>query len=197
MWKNGRNAKMLSPWPSVPPFQVRFSPTPALYINILETMFSWLSITPLGRPVVPDEYARNARSSFGFTLVLRYFSTAEKFLMELKCLNLIVGSFLSPSRMILSSRIPTFLAASRETWREASCVTKAFAPASFRWKASSSAVQAGFAGETIPPAQWHPHVNAGVSILFGVKNASTSPFFQSQSALSPAPNSDAVRFTSV
>jgi hypothetical protein len=67
-----------------------------------------------------------------------------------------------------SSGSPTFAAACLARPRNGFCVTSALAPASLSWNASSSAVYVGFAGETIPPAQWQPQVTAGVSIEFGV-----------------------------
>ncbi len=69
-------------------------------------MFSWLSITPFGWPVVPDEYTKNARSFFESILVLRYLFVPAIFRIAEKCLNLLVSSLESPIRIILSSCIP-------------------------------------------------------------------------------------------
>jgi acyl-CoA synthetase (AMP-forming)/AMP-acid ligase II len=59
--------------------------------------------------------------------------------------------------------------------------------------ASSLTVYPGFAGETIPPAQWHPHVTAGVSIQLCEKIASTSPFFHAHCFRRADPNCSVVR----
>ena len=104
------------------------------------TMLVWDNITPFGCPVVPDEYTRNARSFLGFILALRYLDVPARFRIAVKCLNFIVSSFSSPIKIIRSSGIPAFLAASKATLRYGFCVTNAFAPESFNWKASSSTV---------------------------------------------------------
>lgn len=192
MWKNGRKARIRSPCPSLPPFQVKFPASPSLNINTLETMLRCDSITPFGCPVVPELYARNAISFFGSNLALRNRVAPEILRMFEKCLNLEVESRSLPTRMIRSFSIPASLHASRAMFRNAFCVTKAFAPESFSWNANSPAVYPGFAGDIIPPAQCVPHMTAGVSMQFGVKSASTSPFLQSHEAFSPFPKSMAV-----
>lgn len=56
----GRNPRLRSV------FQCVISgPSAATIWMVLATMFAWVSMTPFGRPVVPDEYTRYARSSFG------------------------------------------------------------------------------------------------------------------------------------
>lgn len=55
MWKKGRKARMRSPVPSTPPFQVRLPASPSASWRMLATMFRCESITPLGTPVVPEE----------------------------------------------------------------------------------------------------------------------------------------------
>jgi len=104
------------------------------------TIFRCVSMTPLGWPVVPDEYTKNARSSAGFTFVLRYLVAPEVFRMLVKCLVLPSGSRSSPIRMILSSGRPTIFAAFFAAPMKGFWVTSAFAPESLSWKASSSGV---------------------------------------------------------
>jgi hypothetical protein len=86
--------------------------------------------------------------------------------MLVKCLNL--SSLSSPRIMILFSGRPTDFAAALASARNAFCVTSALAPQSLSWKANSAGVYAGLAGEMTPPAQWVPHITAGVSMLLGV-----------------------------
>lgn len=88
-------------------------------------------MTPFGWPVVPEEYTRKAKSLSGLSFVLRYRVAPEGFRIEVKCLNFMATSLSSPMRTIRSSGSPTFLAASRATFRNDFCVTKALAPASF------------------------------------------------------------------
>lgn len=97
--------------------------------------------------------------------------------------------------MTLSWGIPACFAACNATLRNGFWVHNAFAPESFNWKANSSAVYPGFAGETMPPAQCVPHIIAGVSTQLGVKSASTSPFCHSQTDLRPLPKFMAVSLT--
>ena len=56
MWKKGRNARMLSPsGASGLGFQLRSVDSPCLIWSTFDTMLRWESMTPLGKPVVPDE----------------------------------------------------------------------------------------------------------------------------------------------
>jgi hypothetical protein len=59
------------------------------------------------------------------------------------------------------------------------CTTIAFAPVSLSWYFNSSAVYAGLAGETTPPAQWHPQNNVEASMSFGAKSKRISPLCHS------------------
>jgi hypothetical protein len=140
MWKNGRKARILSPLFPSPPFQLKCGASPFVSINVFATIFRWVNMTPLGWPVVPELYTKNARSSFGFIFALLYREAPEIFRTFEKCLNRAVSSRSSPMRIILSSAIPAFFAASQADLRNAFCVTNALAPESLSWKASSSGV---------------------------------------------------------
>ncbi|EER41902.1 DNA replication licensing factor CDC47 [Histoplasma capsulatum H143] len=148
------------------------------------------------RPNVPKRVSDYmARSFAGSMRVLRYLVAFDIFRTEVKCLNFALGSRASPSRMIRLSGIPASFAAAVAVGRSAICVTSAFAFVPLSWKANSSTVYVGFAGETTPPAQWAPHITGGMSMLLGEMMVKTSPFCQSQVAFRPIPKSRAVDFT--
>ena len=149
-------------------FQLRWGCSPCLSCSRFDAMLRWESMTPLGRPVVPEEYTKNARSLSASTFVRLYLLVPAMFRTEEKCLKRTSGSFLSPMRMMRSSGMPASFAAliAMSSWSH--CVTRAFAPLFLSWNESSSTLYPGLAGETIPPAQSAPHVTIGVSMQLGV-----------------------------
>lgn len=64
MWKNGRTLSGTSWKSAVVAFSSGRSPNLTLTCSQLTPMLLWLSITPFGRPVVPEEYGKNT-ISFG------------------------------------------------------------------------------------------------------------------------------------
>ena len=88
-------------------------------------------MTPLGCPVVPEEYTKKARSSAGLlAFVLRYFDDPAVLMILVKCFTLYVESFWSPITITLSIGIPTFSAAACAFFMNGNCVTIARAPES-------------------------------------------------------------------
>lgn len=55
----------LSPFPPGPSFQLTLPFSLCLNISTFETIFLWVSITPFGFPVVPDEYIKKQVSVCG------------------------------------------------------------------------------------------------------------------------------------
>ena len=93
-----------------------FPASPASSWRLFATIFRCESRTPLGNPVVPDEYTKNAKSFRGSILVLRNRVAPEIFLIEVKCLNLFSGCRSSPINMTRSREMPAFCAASSATF---------------------------------------------------------------------------------
>jgi hypothetical protein len=123
MWKNGRTAMIRSS--SCRSISARVCAT-------LATRLRWLSMTPLGRPVVPLEYGRVTRSFAGSMSTWTEGASAPRRSNRFACPSI-------PSRTTTSSTgdCPTATAA-RSMNRE--IVMRILAPESFSWKAISSGV---------------------------------------------------------
>ena len=76
--------------------------------------------------------------SFAFALLDSV--NSDMCLISEKCLNFPMSSLFSPKRIILSSGMPAFFAASHAVFKNDVCVTKALALASLSWNANSSEV---------------------------------------------------------
>ena len=101
-------------------------------------MLVWVNITPLGFPVVPDEYIKNERSFIGSTVGLSKGNGLE---MVLKCLKDVRrASSSSPMMKILVSASPIFLATNRTVGSSDVFVNSSFAFESINWNCSSGAV---------------------------------------------------------
>ena len=162
---------------------------------ILLTTLKWLNITPFGRPVVPLEYTKNAKSLSQSTGSLSSPLACPSISNSRQCVKSPSSS--SPINTILSLSMPASSAAFTAIPSKLFCVSRALAPESFKWWTSSRTVYAGLAGLTIPPAQCTPHVMAGVSMQFCAKSARTSFFFQFHFERSPVPNLMVVDFRCV
>jgi hypothetical protein len=115
---------------------------------VFATMFAWVNMTPLGRPVVPEEYTRYARSFLGLILILAVLPDVLRRLE--KCETVFLGSA-SPTNRIRFRGRPTFDAASRTTLRQARLVISPFVFEDFSWETSSSTVYMKFKGQITPP----------------------------------------------
>lgn len=153
--------------------QLVISCSVALFCKVLATIFLCDNIAPFGSPVVPEEYTKNARSSFGSIDTFLVF-VLESITVE-KCFILPSGSG-SPMRKIRSRGNPAFKAASRATSRHDTWVARALAPEDLSNETNSPTVYILFMGQTTPPAQSVPKVTAAMSELFGVHKPITSPF---------------------
>lgn len=145
------------------------------------------------RPLrLPDEYTRNPKSFLQSNFVRSPPLLSSSMLVNdrnsLSCA--------SPIRIMFLRSMPTLFAALIARGSSAACVTKTLAPQPNKWIVNSSAVYAGLAGDTMPPAQCVPNVTVGVSIQFGENRATTSPFFHEKFVRRPAPKCLAVRFIS-
>jgi hypothetical protein len=109
----------------------------------LETTLRWVSMTPLGNPVVPLEYGRKSRSSRGSIRT----SGGSPLLARSSPNGVAPGA--SPKTKI--SRTPARFAASRAASSNGGTVSSLFAAESSSWRASSPVVLSGFAGVTTPP----------------------------------------------
>src|ERR1700730_14059539 len=101
MWKNGRQANILSPWPFsgsgmletvFEPSQVKFPPSLTQICWTLEAMLWCDSITPFGVPVVPDEYTKKATSVLGVIFAFRYRDVPLRLRMLVQCFTRPLGS---------------------------------------------------------------------------------------------------------
>ena len=151
----------------------------------LATMLLCVNMTPFGRPVVPDEYTRYARSSFGLIETLSVASEEPRRLE--KCGTLFSGSTF-PTKRIRSKGRPTFDAASRTTSRHARLVTSPLAFEDWSWDTSSSTVYRKFRGQITPPTRRAPKVAGTRSMVLGDTVASTSPLHHCHCSWSPLPN---------
>ena len=135
MWKYGRKASVTSPGRM---------PTTAAVCSTFATRFRCVSNTPLGSPVVPEEY--------GITTTLRAGSTGT-------CAGIrspsIASSGNAPSAAPITaiSRTPVPAAPACAAGRSAGAVTRSSAPASRSWWPTSSAVEDGLSVVAVPPAQ--------------------------------------------
>src|SRR6187402_2842817 len=91
-------------------FQFVTSESTELLCKMFATIFSCDNITPFGSPVVPDEYTKNARSSF--ELITAFFPIFVTSLNDEKCFVLPFGSAFPISTTRFSGN-PTISAASR------------------------------------------------------------------------------------
>ncbi len=124
MWKNGSTARMRVSAVTLPSGEIccRFA-----------TRLRWVRITPLARPVVPDEYGSTAVSA----LVTVW--TGGSAVVASRSRRLVWPS--APSRtMIASAGRPTSAAAAEARSRKGEIVNSSFAPESASWWASSPGV---------------------------------------------------------
>lgn len=142
-------------------------------------------MTPFGRPVVPEEYTKYAKSSFGLIETLSV-ASGEPRRLE-KCGTLFSGST-SPTSRIRSKGRPIFDAASRTTSRHAELVISPLAFEDVSWDTSSSTVYRKFRGQITPPTRRAPKVAGTRSTVLGDTVAITSPLHHRHCSWSPLPN---------
>ena len=122
MWKNGRNAGVVSPRPIS---------THCRHWSILATRLRWLSITPLGNPVVPEEYGSTRICSSRST------GACASSGAPISALSGVTPSA-SPITTSSFTRVPTM--AARAVSRNSGMVISISAPESFIWCVTSAAV---------------------------------------------------------
>ena len=145
MWKYGRTARRTS--------SSSHRNTPSTW-TMLAVRLRWVSITPLGKPVVPLEYGSAARSSgpIGSAGTGAPRRSAEP-TTSTRALPAAVDTDGSSSADVMTNR----------------------APASPSWRPISAVVSAGFTGVTTPPCSsvaWKTTANSGT---FGSTTPTTSP----------------------
>ncbi len=141
-------------------------------------MLRWVSITPFGRPVVPEEYGNTTTSAAGSIRTSGGSSSSAIDSSERE--PSAVPSIVTRSIGRAVSRI-----AARALSASAAAATSSLAPESSSWCAISWLVFAGLTGVTAAPSRtiaWNTTPNSGE---FGALSATTSPF-ATPSAARPA-----------
>ena len=135
-----------------------------------------MSLTPLGRPVVPLEYGSAARS-FLMLISGALNRVDPRMLVKTSNERMLSGIGPSPMTKIFVRGMPEASEALRAISSSVEWVMRAFAPLSWSWYVNSSILKPALAGDIVAPQATPPRTEIMYSGQLGAKIAKQSPVF--------------------